>query len=150
MCVSLAPDSALDESPGEVMRERLGSSLTYEQQVGLSSKQVSPFLGCMFLLKLDIQIFFSSFYFFLFFSFPSCTGSWTRRHSTSHTIHQVIKSPGAHLSSLPSSYPPITSSLPSSPLSLPPPFLMSSSFSIPLAPATTKGLPQLMTLSCQA
>ena len=79
-CVFLfPPDSALAESPGEGMRERLGSSLTYEQQVGLSSKQVSSFLRCMSLLKFDVLILFYSYFLFLFsFLFPSCTGPWTR------------------------------------------------------------------------
>ena len=33
-------ESAFGESPTTEMRERLGSSLTYEQQVGLSSRHV--------------------------------------------------------------------------------------------------------------
>jgi hypothetical protein len=36
---SFKKESAFDESPTTDMRERLGSSLTYEQQVGISSKQ---------------------------------------------------------------------------------------------------------------
>ena len=38
-------ESAFDESPTTEMRERLGSSLTYEQQVGLSSTHVCLCVG---------------------------------------------------------------------------------------------------------